>query len=80
MPGGWRRVAILLALVLGGTMLLDTSGCVTFAGSDALQAVDFCAIFDCTGGFLGGVINPCGDPTTRDDDLLLDCPAPIGGA
>ncbi len=40
----------------------------------ALSSIDFCYIFDCQGGFLGGAIQPCGDPSTTADDLLVDCP------
>jgi hypothetical protein len=37
-------------------------------------SIDFCYIFDCQGGFLGGAIQPCGDPTTTADDIFVDCP------
>lgn len=40
----------------------------------ALTSIDFCYIFDCQGGFLGGAIQPCGDPTTAADDIFVDCP------
>ncbi len=41
----------------------------------ALAGLDFCALIgpNCT----LGPIAPCGDPTTSEDDLLIDCPAPV---
>jgi hypothetical protein len=41
-----------------------------------LGSVDFCYLLDCQNGFLGGAIQPCGDPNTFVDDLLVDCPTP----
>jgi hypothetical protein len=48
-------------------------GCQRFAMNGVLSSVDFCYVLDCQGGFLGGAISPCGDPTTADDNLLIDC-------
>lgn len=49
-----------------------------FGAEGALASIDFCYIFDCQGGFFGGAIQPCGDPTTTADDLLVDCPGFAG--
>lgn len=48
--------------------------CGRFAGNGLLTPIDFCYILDCQSGFLGGAIQPCGDPTTTADDILVDCP------
>jgi len=37
------------------------------------SSIDFCSIINCQTGLLGGVIRPCGSPTTSADDLLADC-------
>ena len=38
----------------------------------ALNSIDFCYPLDCQNGFLGGLIKPCGDSGTADDELLVD--------
>jgi hypothetical protein len=43
-----------------------------------LTSIDFCYIFDCQSGFFGGAVQPCGDPSTTADDLLVDCPGFFG--
>ena len=42
-----------------------------------LGSIDFCYLLDCQNGFLGGAIQPCGDPNFFGDELLLDCPQPV---
>ena len=56
------------------------TSCSSFAGESALLMTDFCFIFDCTNGILGGTIDPCaagiginGDPDNL-EPLLIDCP------
>jgi hypothetical protein len=62
-------------LVLGGGLVFQvgTPSCGTFAATTVVSSIDFCAIIDCQRGLLGGVIRPCGSPTTAEDDLLASC-------
>ena len=67
-----RRIAALVALAAGGGFLLagPYTGCMSFIGESALTATDFCFIFDCQSGILGGTIDPC----SGDQPLFADCP------
>jgi hypothetical protein len=38
--------------------------CAGFAGEQFLRVVDFCFLFDCQNGALGGLINPCPNTTS----------------
>ena len=69
----FRSLAILVATGISGAALFQTPGCVTFAATTVVSALDFCAILDCQNGLLGGVIRPCGSPLSTDDDVLADC-------
>ena len=80
-----RRVALTLALFAGGGFLLAGPGtsCSSFLGESAFVATDFCFIFDCQNGFLGGTIKPCDigggfggfvDPDVTNSPLFVDCP------
>lgn len=73
------RWFVLASMLTSGAVVyqIGTAGCAQFAGTHALQSVDFCWIFDCS-GFGGGLIDPCGDPTTALDDILADCSPPTG--
>ena len=73
----WRLAVLLILAMGGGTLFQGASGCATFTGEGLLSAFNFCFLFDCTAG--GGLVRPCGNPTTSVDDLLQDCPPPIGG-
>lgn len=67
-------------LALGGGFLLagPGTGCMSFAAESALTTTDFCFIFDCGNGLLGGTIDPCPGGETGDDSgqapLFVDCP------
>jgi hypothetical protein len=52
--------------------VLFQTACAGFAGSQALQVVDFCFLFDCQNGALGGLLDPCSGGTAN---LFVDCPA-----
>lgn len=72
----WMMLAAVFAT--GGALFALTSGgCASALGEGALTAVNWCWIVDCQNGFGGGLILPCGDPTTAADDILADCPSPI---
>ena len=70
-----RRFGVVALLVLGGGLVFQagTPSCGTLAATTLVSSVDFCSIINCQGGFLGGIIRPCGSPTTAEDDLLADC-------
>ena len=82
MRGTARRISMTLGLILSGVMLLaqNGTGCVPFLAESTLAAVDFCFIFDCQNGILGGTISPCSitfDPLTGGiirGPLFADCP------
>jgi hypothetical protein len=42
----------------------------SFVGESVLTATDFCFIFDCQSGILGGTIDPC----SGENPLFADCP------
>ncbi|MCK6483248.1 MAG: hypothetical protein HUU22_07275 [Phycisphaerae bacterium] len=67
------RLTVVAAVALCSTVL-QLGGCMTAGINGLLATFDFCAVLgpDCT----LGPIAPCGDPTTDEDDLLLDCPPP----
>ncbi len=56
-----RRIVAAVGLVLLGASLLSGpgTGCVPFFGDSTLAAADFCFIFDCQNGLLGGTVDPC---------------------
>ncbi len=60
------------ALVAGGGLLFaaPNTGCLSFMAESAVEATDFCFIFDCQNGILGGTIDPC----SGDNPLFADCP------
>jgi|CXWL01.1.fsa_nt_gi hypothetical protein len=73
-----RRVVAFLTLAAGGGYLLagPGTGCSSYLGESAFVAIDFCFIFDCQSGFLGGTIDPCassGDGPGQ-GPLFVDCP------
>ncbi|UCG31964.1 MAG: hypothetical protein JSU68_09890 [Phycisphaerales bacterium] len=70
-----RRLGVVALLVFGGGLVFQTGApsCGTLAATTLVSSINFCAILDCQAGFLGGVISPCGSPTTTADDLLADC-------
>jgi len=78
-----------LMIFVGGTFLfqfpitgnngIGGGGCTTFATNGLLNSVDFCYIFDCENGFLGGAIQPCGTGSSGGSPFLLDCNETGGG-
>ena len=66
---------------------LQQLACVSFAGQEFMRTIDFCFLFDCQNGALGGLIDPCAgtntttsssdtDTTTTQGNLFVDCPQP----
>jgi hypothetical protein len=69
-----KRWALVGALCLACAAAYEAPGCVTFAATEGLAAIDFCSILDCQNGLLGGAVRLCGNPNDPTDDLLADCP------
>lgn len=67
-----RRAALTLALLAGGGFLMAGPGtsCSSFFGESAFVSTDFCFIFDCQNGILGGTVEPC----ATDQPFFVDCP------
>lgn len=57
-----RAVLFLLVFAAGGMLFGNggNAGCARLGGDTLLGAVNFCFVFDCTSGVLGGAIEPCG--------------------
>ena len=77
-----RRVVPTLGLLLGGAYLVAGSayGCGTHLGETLFTSADFCFIFDCQNGLLGGSVDPCagvGDFSGQ-VPLFRDCPGFVG--
>lgn len=71
-----RRLRILTCLAaLSCAGILLQGSCIATGFNVALAGIDFCSIIGPNCVF--GPFAPCGDPTTADDDLLFDCPAPV---
>ena len=75
-----RRAVMVVAALTTGAMVLASPNfaCESYMVESALTALDFCFIFDCNNGVLGGTVDPCaggvdaaGEPTPG---LLVDCP------
>ena len=66
-PARWAAVAVTLGMLFeigyGG-------GCYNLATQSVTNSIMPCAIFDCSGGFLGGAIDPC-NPNTP---IFNNCP------
>lgn len=80
-----RVLAMTTALALGGAFLVagPSTGCLGYSIESALATADFCFIFDCQNGILGGTIDPCPpvddsvvDPTLSPPTgpVFVDCP------
>lgn len=78
MRQAFKRFGVAAMLVAGGGLLLAGNGCITFLGESTLSAGDFCFVFDCQNGILGGTIDPCVRATDSNGNalppLLMDCP------
>lgn len=87
----WKRIWMWLTMLLGGATMFQALGgfttadgavagtCGRFFTNGIATSVDFCFLLDCRNGFIGGLVSPCGDPNDPTDDLIVDCPGPIGG-
>lgn len=75
-----RRVLTGVGLLLAGWVMISGpgTGCADYMMRSALTAADFCFIFDCQNGILGGTIDPCSGTGVGDlsgeDPLFSDCP------
>ncbi len=73
-----RLMFYLLIFAAGGTLFTGgNAGFVRCSGDTVLTAINFCFVFDCQNGALGGGLEFCGDQP--EDDIFLDCPAAGGG-
>ncbi len=72
MRSRYRRIAVAASLIGGSGFLLagPSTGCISYAGDSLLEATNFCFIFDCQNGILGGTIDPC----AGDNPRFADCP------
>ena len=74
------RAAVGLSLLVSGAYLCAGSpmACGSLSGEAAMSAVDFCFMFDCTNGAIGGLVDPCGTVGVDPDDTT-DRPGFYGG-
>ena len=74
MPSRTRRLVVTLGLIgFGGFLTVGPNAtCASFALETVATTVDFCFIFDCQSGVLGGTIDPC-------DVGFSDSPNQVGG-
>lgn len=76
----FRRKLMLAGLFAGGGFLFggQSTSCFSFTGEQMLSSADFCFIFDCTNGILGGTLDPCSETRDVNGNLIpptfLDCP------
>ena len=79
-----RKMAIAIGLIgMGGFLMAGPgTGCASFLGESGLATADFCFIFDCQNGILGGTLDPCVEPQNPIDiagqgfaqtPLFVDC-------
>ena len=79
-----RRLSMCIGLLASGGFLLagPGTGCNSFLGESLFSATNFCFIFDCQNGLLGGTVRPCSgigsSEQTFEGNLILpiftDCP------
>ena len=75
------RTAVAISLVASGAYLC-TSGplaCGSLGAEGALSAIDFCFMFDCTNGAVGGLIDPCAIVGVDPEDTTSDAIGTYGG-
>ncbi|MFQ5413354.1 MAG: hypothetical protein ACE5E6_02740 [Phycisphaerae bacterium] len=82
MRSRFRRTVGVAALLGAGGFLMASpnTACLGFALENLTTSVDFCFIFDCQSGVLGGTIQPCDigfndNPNQVSGSLFQDCPA-----
>lgn len=87
-----RVTAVSAIMSAGGFLMLSNNlGCESFAAETLLTTIDFCFIFDCQGGVLGGIVQPCEqgfgtnsptggntEPPVQSGPALADCPDGFG--
>ena len=67
------RLRAVLALCMGSLFAFAIGydgGCYNLATESLMDSIVPCAIFDCTGGLLGGAINPC----NPNNPIFVGCP------
>jgi hypothetical protein len=73
-----RKAIAFVTLAAGGGYLLagPGTGCAAYTADSIAGATDFCFIFDCQNGILGGTIDPCSNtgPDADQGPFLADCP------
>ena len=83
-----RKMIAAISVLAGSGILMSGPGtsCSSFLGETGLVTADFCFIFDCQNGILGGTIDPCsgigsgnqtGEGQTQ-QPLFTDCPTNRG--
>jgi len=84
MRSKWRKGLSWAGILAGGGIIISGPGtsCSSYVGQTALVAADFCFIFDCQNGALGGTFDPCSGIGSSDETiegqvsppLFTDCP------
>ena len=56
-----HRFTMVAGLAVAGAVLFSGpgTGCTSFLAESALAPANFCFIFDCQNGLLGGTLDPC---------------------
>jgi len=82
-------VAAFLATGVAGYLFSGPgTSCMSFLGESTLESANFCFIFDCQNGILGGTIDPCSgigsndntqEGTVTGEQFFTDCPLGTGG-
>ncbi len=80
-----RKSVLVLALVVSGGIAFAAGGgaCASLAGESLLGSVDFCFLFDCVDGAIGGLLDPCSNvgrinPEFMNRDQSVQAPTPGG--
>jgi hypothetical protein len=73
MQSKFRTVLILLA-VIATAGILNQQACIGFAANPVQTAVDFCFLFDCQNGALGGLVQFCSN-VPGEPNFFVDCNA-----
>jgi hypothetical protein len=73
-----RKISFAGLIASGGFLFAGQStSCLSFSGESTLSSANFCFIFDCVNGILGGTIDPCAQSTDANGDLqpplFVDC-------
>ena len=65
-----RSFMVGLMVLSCGVVFGSGVACPSFAGETFMSTFDFCFLFDCQNGALGGLLDPCNDSFV----LFTDCP------